>query len=172
MYMYTVNVVLLTFEIFLNHQPMYSILYIEPVSTSTILLLLLYRTERAESSQPAMKIRKNEDVNKMCKIKDVNLRMNVMYNMCTCYYCVLSWNSYCTLPRKTWREKTLGEMWAAVIRTINNLLRTAWLWTGLPEMGTEPESVDAQKGTMKDVFARCLKKKKAPVYIAQMCALS
>jgi hypothetical protein len=34
-------------------------------------------------------------------------------------------------------------------------------------MGTEPESVDAQKGTMKDVFARCLKKN-----IAQVCALA
>jgi hypothetical protein len=33
-------------------------------------------------------------------------------------------------------------------------------------MGTEPESVDAQKGTMKDVLARCLKKN-----IAQVCTL-
>jgi hypothetical protein len=33
-------------------------------------------------------------------------------------------------------------------------------------MGTEPESVDAQKGTMKDIFARCLKKN-----IAQVCTL-
>jgi hypothetical protein len=30
-------------------------------------------------------------------------------------------------------------------------------------MGTEPESVDAQKGTMKDIFAGCLKKKEAQV---------
>jgi hypothetical protein len=34
-------------------------------------------------------------------------------------------------------------------------------------MGTEPESVDAQKGTMKDVFARCLKKN-----IAQVCTMA
>jgi hypothetical protein len=34
-------------------------------------------------------------------------------------------------------------------------------------MGTEPESVDAQNGTMKDVFARCLKKN-----IAQVCTLA
>jgi hypothetical protein len=33
-------------------------------------------------------------------------------------------------------------------------------------MGTEPESVDAQKGTMKDIFMRCLKKN-----IAQVCTL-
>jgi hypothetical protein len=33
-------------------------------------------------------------------------------------------------------------------------------------MGTEPELVDAQKGTMKDIFARCLKKN-----IAQVCIL-
>jgi hypothetical protein len=33
-------------------------------------------------------------------------------------------------------------------------------------MGTEPEPVDAQKGTMKDILARCLKKN-----IAQVCTL-
>jgi hypothetical protein len=33
-------------------------------------------------------------------------------------------------------------------------------------MGTEPEPVDAQKGTMKDIFTRCLKKN-----IAQVCTL-
>jgi hypothetical protein len=33
-------------------------------------------------------------------------------------------------------------------------------------MGTKPESVGAQKGTMKDIFARCLKKN-----IAQVCTL-
>jgi hypothetical protein len=37
---------------------------------------------------------------------------------------------------------------------------------GPPQMGTEPEPVDAQKGTMKDIFARCLKKN-----IAQVCTL-
>jgi hypothetical protein len=30
-------------------------------------------------------------------------------------------------------------------------------------MGTEPESLDAQKGTIKDIFARCLKKNEAQV---------
>jgi hypothetical protein len=46
----------------------------------------------------------------------------------------------------------------------------AWLWTRAPQMGTELESVDAQKGTMKDIFARCLKKNEAQVcvYIAQL----
>ncbi len=44
---------------------------------------------------------------------------------------------------------------------------------GLLEMGTEPESVDAQKGTMKDVLARCLKKDEAQVCtLLKMCALS
>jgi hypothetical protein len=33
-------------------------------------------------------------------------------------------------------------------------------------MGTEPEPVDAQKGNMKDIFTRCLKKN-----IAQVCTL-
>jgi hypothetical protein len=33
-------------------------------------------------------------------------------------------------------------------------------------MGTKPEPVDAQKGTMQEIFARCLKKN-----IAQVCTL-
>ncbi len=70
-------------------------------------------------------------------------------------------NNYCTLLRNIWREKMLGETWAAVIRTINNLHQMAWLRTRASKMGTEPESVDAQKGTMKDIFARCL--------VAQVC---
>ncbi len=49
--------------------------------------------------------------------------------------------------------KTLGEMWVAVIRNINNLLRTRGFGRG--PIG---ESVDAQKGTMLDIFERCLKK--------------
>jgi hypothetical protein len=69
------------------------------------------------------------------------------------------------LLRNFRREKTLGEMLAAVIRTINNLLRMAWLLTRAPQIGTEPESVDAQKWTMKDIFARGLKN------IAQICTL-
>jgi hypothetical protein len=35
-----------------------------------------------------------------------------------------------------------------------------------PKLGTKPEPVDAQKGTMLDIFGRCLKKK-----IAQVCTL-
>ena len=42
----------------------------------------------------------------------------------------------------------------------------AWLRKQAPQMGTEPESVDAQKGTMMDIFAKCLKKN-----IAQVCTL-
>jgi hypothetical protein len=38
----------------------------------------VYRTQGAEGSQPAMKIRRNEDMNKAYKIEDVNVRMNVM----------------------------------------------------------------------------------------------
>ncbi len=75
-------------------------------------------------------------------------------------------NNRCMLLRNFGREKTLCEMWAAVIKTINNLLRIAGLRTRAPQMGTELESVDAQKWTMKDIFARCLKKN-----IAQLCTL-
>jgi hypothetical protein len=42
----------------------------------------------------------------------------------------------------------------------------AWLQTWAPQMGTEQESVVAQKGTMKDIFARCLKKN-----VAQVCTV-
>jgi hypothetical protein len=40
----------------------------------------MYRTQGAEGSQPAMKIQRSEVSNKTCKIKDVNVCMNVMYN--------------------------------------------------------------------------------------------
>jgi hypothetical protein len=40
----------------------------------------LYRTQGAKGSLPAMQTRRNEDMNKMYKIKDVNVRMNVIYN--------------------------------------------------------------------------------------------
>jgi hypothetical protein len=79
--------------------------------------------------------------------------------------CIVRNNPFMLL-RNFRRKKTLGEMWAAVIRTINNLLQTAWLRTRAPQMGTEPEPVDAQKGTMQDIFVRCLKKN-----IAQVCTL-
>jgi hypothetical protein len=53
------------------------------------LLKEVYRTQGAEGSQPAMKTRRNEDMGKMNKIKDVSVHVNVMYKMCACYYCVL-----------------------------------------------------------------------------------
>ncbi len=70
------------------------------------------------------------------------------------------------LLRKFQREKTLGEMWAAVIKTIKQPPPDGGALDAGPQMGTEPESVDAQKGTMKDVFARRLEKN-----IAQVCTL-
>ncbi len=51
--------------------------------------LFLYGTQEAEGSQPTMKTRRNEDTSKMYKIKDINVCVNVMYDMCACYYCVL-----------------------------------------------------------------------------------
>ncbi len=68
----------------------------------------------------------------------VNKRMRLLVWM----WCIISMNeieciirnSTCTLLRKFRRENTLGEMWAAVIRTINNLLRTVWLRTQ-PQIG-------------------------------------
>jgi hypothetical protein len=53
------------------------------------LCILLYRTQGAEGSQPALEIKRSEDMNKAYKIKDVNVRMNVIYNKCEWYCCVL-----------------------------------------------------------------------------------
>ncbi len=50
---------------------------------------LMYWTQGAGGSQPAMKTRRNENMNEMCEIKDVNVCMNVMYNVCACCYRVL-----------------------------------------------------------------------------------
>ncbi len=54
-----------------------------------------------------------------------------MYKRYECVACTVR-NYLCMLLRKFWREKTLGEMLAAVIKTLNNLLRTAWLQTRAP----------------------------------------
>ncbi len=52
--------------------------------------------------------------------------MNVMYNKYE--WCWMYRNKqYMYVAEEVSEGKTLGEMWAAVIRTINNLLRMAWL---------------------------------------------
>ncbi len=113
--------------------------------------------------------------------EDVNVHMNVMYNMrmwmyvwmwCIIWMCAIAmyYNEIFAVNwwEATQREKTLGETWAAVIKTINSILRTSVASNcALPWMGTEPELVYGQKGTMKDVIVRCLKKTKA-----QVCTLS
>ncbi len=113
-----------------------------------------YRTSRAKGSQPAVKNRRH------VKKKVWMLCMNVIYKkcvLCTVYYNVMF---TCTLVRSHPEgKKTLGETWAAAIKAINSIL-----WTSvatrymLARMGAELNSVYAQKGTMKDVFTRCLKK--------------
>jgi hypothetical protein len=55
-------------------------------------------------------------------------------------------NSPCMLLRKFQREKTLGEMWAAVIRTVNNLLRMAWLRTQAPNWGQSRSQLMLRRG--------------------------
>jgi hypothetical protein len=78
------------------------------------------------------------------------------------YACIIHYNVMftCTLLRShPESKKTLGETWATVIKAINSIL-----WTSvtsrclLTRMGAGPCSVCGQKGTMKDVFARCLKR--------------
>ncbi len=78
-------------------------------------------------------------------IKDVTACSNVMYIGLNDVECVIR-ISTCTLLKKFWREKTLGEMWAAVIRTINNLLRTAWLRTRAPDWGQSRSQLMLRRG--------------------------
>ncbi len=57
--------------------------------------------------------------------------MNVMYNKYE--WCWVYRNKqYMYIAEEVSEGKTLGEMWAAVIRNINNLLRAAWLRTRAP----------------------------------------
>jgi hypothetical protein len=68
--------------------------------------------------------------------------MNVMYNMSVCI--AVYYNKIFTVRwwEATRGEKTLGEIWAAVIKTINSILWTSMASNCvLPGMGTEPESV-------------------------------
>ncbi len=79
--------------------------------------------------------------------------------LCTVYYNVM-FTCTCTLARSHPEgKKTLGETWAAIIKAINSILWTSMAarYT-LARMGAELSSLYAQKGTMKDVLARCLKK--------------
>jgi hypothetical protein len=77
-------------------------------------------------------------------------------------------NNYCTLPRNIRREKTLGEMWAAVIRTINNLLRTAWLWTQAPPNGDRARVSRCSEGDLEGQIREVPQEEQSPsMYIAQ-----
>ncbi len=86
--------------------------------------------------------------------------------MCTVLYNVMF---TCTLLRiHPQGKKTLGETWAAVIKAMNSILWTSMASRcSLTRMGAEPGSEYGQKGTMKDVHARCLKKTDV-----QVCTLS
>jgi hypothetical protein len=80
-------------------------------------------------------------------IKGVLVCLNVMYNKYEWWW-RYNGNSTCTsmLLRKFRREKTLGEMWAAVNKTINNLLRTAWLRTRAPDWWQSRSQLMLRKG--------------------------
>jgi hypothetical protein len=84
----------------------------------------------------------------------------VYYKMNVCVYHTYNVMFTCTLLRShPESKKTLGETWATAIKAIKSIL-----WTSvasrcsLTRMGAGPGSVCGQKGTMKDVFARCLKR--------------
>jgi hypothetical protein len=99
-------------------------------------------------------------------------------NVC-CVSCIIKWMCVCIIHYNVMftctllrshpeSKKTLGETWAAVMKAINSIL-----WTSvasrclLTRMGAGPGSVCGQKGTMKDVFARCLKRA-----VVQVCTLT
>ncbi len=79
--------------------------------------------------------------------------------MCAVYR-VLYCDVHLYISKKQPREqKTLGETWAALINSYKqHPLDKCGNKTLLARMGAEPSSVYTQKGTMKDVPARCLKK--------------
>ncbi len=96
----------------------------------------------------------------------------VYYKMKTCA-CIIHYHVMftCTLLRSHLEsKKTLGETWATAIKAIKTIL-----WTSvaskcsLTGMGAGPGSVCGQKGTMKDVFARCLKRTDVQVCTLTLC---
>jgi hypothetical protein len=86
--------------------------------------------------------------------------------MCTVYYIVMF---TCTLARSHPESK---RRWAKLeplsLKAINSILWTSMTTRHMPpRMGAGPSSVYTQKGTMKDVLARCFKKTNV-----QVCALT
>ncbi len=90
-------------------------------------------------------------------------------NVC-CLSCIIKWMCSCIIHYNVMftcmllrshleSKKTLGETWVPAINAINSIL-----WTSvasrcsLTGMAAGPGSVCGQKGTMKGVFARCLKR--------------
>ncbi len=79
---------------------------------------------------------RNEDasvcMNVMCSIS-VNVHKNVMYNMNVCYASIIiRYSLY--IGEKHSEGKDVGEIWAAVIKTINSIL-----WTSMASNGHPPE---------------------------------
>ncbi len=101
--------------------------------------------------------------------------------MCVWMWCTISmndiimyWrNSLCMLLRNYRREKTLGEMWAAVIKTINNLLWMAWLWMRAPPNGDRARASRCSEGDHEGHIHEVPQEEHSPsMYIAQiMCKL-
>ncbi len=80
-------------------------------------------------------------------------------------------NSLCMLLRNFRREKTLGEMWAAVIKTINNLLWMGWLRTRPPPSGDRAGASRCSEGDHEGHIREVPQEEHSPsMYIAQiMC---
>ncbi len=116
----------------------------------------MYRTQRVEGSRPATKSRRNEDVN-VCMMWCI---------ICMCAF-VVYYNDpvHCTLVRNIWREKTLGEMWAAVIKTINNLLRTSVASNaGSPKWGQSRSQYMPRRGPWR-TYSRGASRRPKPKYV-------
>jgi hypothetical protein len=69
------------------------------------------------------------------------------------------------LARESWREKTLGEMWAAVIKTINNLLRRSVASSvGAPKWGQSRSQYMPRKGPCR-TYSRGASRRPKPKYV-------
>jgi hypothetical protein len=91
--------------------------------------------------------------------------MNVMYNMSVCiavYYNKIFAVRWWEAAR---REKTLGERWAAVIKTINSILWTSVAFNGRsPEWGQSRSQYMARRGPWR-TYSRGASRRLNPKYV-------
>ncbi len=84
---------------------------------------------------------------------------------CMCALLCIIVNVQYTLARNSWSEKTLGEMWAAVIKTINNLLRRSVASSvGAPKWGQSRSQYIPRRGACR-TCSRGASRRPKPKYV-------